>query len=260
MVTTSNGMVSVRNLIDGDISTPLRKFTAILDSMPTEEKVYGDESKGEKKRTSTVVHNNFKDLEVIESVDVFQFPIVTIDFTLSNRKKSKFGIYGQSVADILDMQYSKEQLDPTNPAYIKPDKRADLNSCIGKRLGLIMMDGENGRPAAPLLFDGRATDEKNPRGKDMPTPTWQCFMIEGVGVAGQSGLNPTDKAYQLLDGRTSQQFRQAAILDELVRSDVQLLAAISSPDSAANSFVNVVKTGGMFTMSADGIYHRVAGK
>jgi len=246
--------VSVRNLIESDLGTPLRKFTGILDSKPTEDKQYGDATKGEKVRTSTQVHFNFKDVEPIETVEPYNFPTVTITLGLSNRTKSKYGVFGKSVADILDMQYSKEQLTPGSPTYIKPDARADIDSCIGKRMGLVMADNVDGRPVAPKLFDGRANDGK---GGDVDTPCWMCYQIEGVGVAGNAGVSPNDQAYKLLDGRTAQQFKDSAVTDPIIRTDPGLLAMISMPVSAPTAFVNIAVKSGSFTTDTAGVYHRV---
>lgn len=247
--------VTVRNLIDSDLGTPLRKFTGILDSKPTEDKQYGDASKGEKVRTTTYVHLNFKDVEPIDTTEPYNFPTATITLGLSNRTKSKYGIFGKSTADILDMQYSKEQLTPGSPQYIKPDARADIDTCIGKRMGLVMADGIDGRPTPPKLFDGRANEGK---GGDVDTPTWMCYQIEGIGVAGNAGVSPNEQAYKLLDGRTSQQFKQTAVTDPVIRADAGLLAMISMPDSAPSNFAAVAVKAGAFTVGADGVYHRVA--
>ena len=252
--------VSVRNLIDSDLGTVLRKFTGILDSKPTEDRSFGDATKGEKVRTTTYVQLNFKDVEVIETVEPYNFPTVTIALGLSNRAKSKYGVFGKSVADILDMQYSKDQLTPGNPAYVPPDKRADIDACLSKRMGMVMADGQNGRPTPPKLFDGRAVDEKHLKGQDMDTPTWVCYSIEGFGVAGSAGVSPSEQAYRLLDNKNSQSFKQAAVTDPVVRTDAGLLAMISMPDSAPSAFVNVAVTTGVFTKDATGVYHRVAGK
>ena len=249
--------VTVRNLIDGDLGTPLRKFTGILDSKPTEDRSFGDAAKGEKVRTTTYVQLNFKDVEPIETVEPYNFPTATISMGISNRKKSKYGVFGESVANILDMQYTKEQLTPGSPQYVRPADRADIDSCIGKRMGMVMADGIDGRPPAPKLFDGRANDGK---GGDVDTPTWMCYSIEGIGVAGNAGVSPNDQVYKLLDGRTSQQFKQTAVTDPVIRADAGLLAMISMPDSAPSNFCAVAVKAGAFTVGADGVYHRVAGK
>jgi len=251
-----NAIPSVRNLIESDLGTPLRKFTGILDSMPTEAKSYGDASKGEKVRETTYIKLNMKDLEIIDTVEPYNFPIVSIQIGISNKKKSKFGVFGVSVSDILDKQYSKEQLDPASPAYVPPEKRANLDSCIGKRLGMQMNDGQKDRPKPPMLFDPRATDDANPKGKDVATPCWSCYFIEGIGFIGNT-ISASDKAYAMLDGKTSQQFKQEATLDAVIKTDTALLAMIAAPDSAPNAFVNIALNSKQFTKDDKGVYHKV---
>ena len=239
-------MITTRNLIDSDVG-PLRRFTGILDSMPTEEQSYGE---GESARKSTRVSLNNKDIEVIEAVEPYQFPIYTMSMSLSNRKKSMWGVLGQSLNAILDQQYTAEQLDPTNPAYIKPSERADITGGIGKRVGYVMADGEEGRPAPPMLWDGRAE-------KDVPRPCWTVYSIEGVGVAGGQGKSPMDKAMELLDGKTLADFNAAALADPQVRGDATLLQAISKPVSAPDSFANTMVTAGKFSKDEQEVYHLV---
>jgi hypothetical protein len=247
------GILSVRSLIESDIG-PLRRFTGVLDSMPQEKQTYNEGTP--EARDSVKVSLNFKDLEVVESIEPYNFPIYTVNLTLSNRKKSKYGVFGVSLATILDQQYSDEQKDQSSPEYVKPQDRMDLADCVGKRLGLVMADGEDGRPVKHLLFDGRAKDEANPRGQDMPTACWEVYMVEGIGSSGGEGVNATEKAIDLLDGKTLSQFNQAALADDVIRADTELLQSIGMPVSAPNSFVNVLVTSKQIHKDKDGIYHK----
>ena len=79
---TTDGMTTTRGLIDAELG-PLRRFTGILDSMPTEKQTYGE---GESARESTRVSINLKDLDVKEAVEPYHFPTYTIRVSLSNRK------------------------------------------------------------------------------------------------------------------------------------------------------------------------------
>ena len=248
MVTNSN-MISVRNLVESDLGTPLRKFTGILDSITKDDKVAASGNK------YSVASWNFKDVEPIETTEPYNFPIATITYMLSNKKKSQFGILADSAAVILDMQYTKEQLDPSNPAFIHPSKRADVDTAIGKRFGLVMQDGEEGRPTAPMIWDSRKKDEKNPKGQEVANPTWVVYSIEGIGAIG--GANPNEVAYKLLDGKTSQQFKALAIVDAAIKTDPALQAMIAAPESAPTAFVNIAVASGQFTKDANGIYHKV---
>ena len=253
MVNPNDELPSVRGLIDSDMG-PLRRFTAVLDSMPRETKTYGE---GENARNSVRISLNYKQLEVIEAIEPYQFPITTIVLTLSNRKKSKYGVFGMSLAEILDQQYSEAQRDPSSPEYVKPSDRQDLKDCIEKRMGLVLADGEDGRPDKHMLYDGRAIDETHPKGQDVPTAVWEVYMVEGVGVRGEEGINPTDKAMELLDGKALKDFNAAAMADDLIRGDIDLLQSIGMPPSAENSFTNVMVSSGQFTKDDQDIFHKV---
>lgn len=248
-------MITTRNLIDTEVG-PLRKITGILDSMPTEKRSY-DQADGSKRESTSVVLN-LKELEVLEAVEPYHFPIYTTrPFALSNRKKSRWGVLGESFNEIADMQYTEEQLDPTNPAYVKPSGRMDISDCIGKRIGLVMADGQDGRPISPLLFDGRATDDAHPKGQDVATPTWKFFMIEDIGVAGGQGVSPLDKAIELLNGKTLADFNAAALADPIIRGDTQLLTSIALPPSAPNSFSSAMLATKKFKKDKNGVFSKV---
>jgi len=194
------GMVTTRGLIDAELG-PLRRFTGILDSMPTEIVTYGE---GESARPSTRISINSRDIDVKEAVEPYHFPIHTIQVSQSNRKKSRWGVLSEGTPkdrtigfnNVADQQYTAEQLDPSNANYIKPADRMDLKrDCMGKRIGWVMTDGLDGRPESTDLYDGRAQVDK-------PTPAWTVYEIEGVGVAGGQGVSAMDLAMSLLDGKS----------------------------------------------------------
>jgi len=217
--------------------------------MPYTVETYGE---GATARQSTRVTLNFKELEVVEAVEPYHFPIYSLaPISASNRKKSKWGVLGLSCAAILDQQYSAIQLDPSNPGYIPPAKRLNLKDCLGKRMGLVLADGEMDRPQPPMLFDGRI-------GEDKLTPCWTVYEIEGIGVAGGQGKTPLDKAMDLLDGKAMSDFNAAALADPLIRGDATLLQAISAPPAAPNNFCNTMLTTGQFVKDAQEVFHKVA--
>ncbi len=238
---------STRGLVDGDIRTPLRRITGILDSMPTEPRTYGE---GEKARTSTQVTLNFRDLEVIETTEPYHYPIFSPQFSQSNRKQSRWGILSESFNEIVDSVLTAEQKDKDNPNFIPPKDRTDIKDCIGKRFGLVMADGEDGRPNLHMLYDGRSDSDK-------PTATWMVYSVEGFGVAGGQGVTPLNKAMSMLDGKTLADFNAAALADPIVRGDATLLASISMPPSAPTSFSNTMVASGQFTVDENGVYHKI---
>ena len=245
---------STRGLIDFDVG-PLRRFTSILDGMPKESQTFGE---GEKARQSMRITFNHKDIEVLEAIEPYHFPTFTFQITESNRKKSRYGVLSESFNAIADSQYTPEQLDPSNPIFVKDSDRMSWKDVLGKvRLGWVLTDGEDGRPEPPMLFDGRATDAANPRGQDMPTPAWAIYSIEGVGVAGGQGVNPAELAEALLDGKTLTQFNKDALANDIIKAHASLLQSIALPPTAPGNFANALVTAGKFIKDeTTGIFHK----
>jgi hypothetical protein len=240
--------VTTRGLVDFDMG-PLRRFRGKLDSMPTEPQTFqGPEGKPSK--PSTRINLNFSSIEVIETTEPYHFPTYVVQMTLSNRKKSRWGVLSESFNAIVDSQYTPEQLDPSNPAYIKPSDRMDIAECVGKMFGMVLADGEDGRPDMPTLFDGRANEDK-------PTPAWMVYEVEGIGVAGGQGISASDLAKGMLDGKTLAQFNKEALANAIIRADTALFSSISLPVSSPGSFANALVQAGEFTKDKSGVYHKV---
>jgi len=251
---TESAIPTSRGLVEYDVG-PLRRFTGIIDSMPKEPQTFGE---GKDARQSMRITINIRDIEVVEAVEPFHFPVFQISVTESNRKKSKNGVLSSSFNEVADSQYTPEQLDPSNPAFIKDTDRMSWKDVIGTtRIGFVLADGQDGRPEPPMLFDGRATDADHPRGQDMPTPTWMVYSIEGVGVAGGQGVNPAELAEALLDGKTLAQFNKEAMSNDIIKSNSQLLQSIAKPPTAPDNFANILVTSGKFTKDDQGVFHKV---
>ncbi len=250
---------TTRGLIDADLG-PLRRFTGILDSMPTEKRVYKKDPNDEAEvgKVSTRVSLNFKDIDVKEAIEPYHFPTYTINLTQSNRKKSRWGVLSEGTPQdrtlgfnaVADQQYTAEQLDQSNANYIKPAERMDIKNCIGKRFGLVLTDNIDGRPEPMDLYDGRADE-------DRPTPAWTVYELEGIGVAGGQGVSAMDLAMSLLDNKTLPEFNKAALDNLIIRTDTPLLQSISLPPTADNSFANTLVKAGKFTVNEQGLYSKV---
>ena len=254
MTDTEERELSTRGLIDADFG-PLRRFTGILDSTPTDKQTFGE---GDKARESTRVSLNFKEIDVKESVEPYHFPIYVVTLSQSTRKKSRWGVFSEGTPkdrsvgfnNVVDQQYSPEQLDPTSPEYIKPSERMDLKDCLGKRFGMVLTDGQEGRPEPMNLFDGRSNTDK-------PTPAWTVYEVEGIGTAGGQGTSPMEVAMDLLDGKTLAQFNKDALANPVIRGDTTLLQSISMPVSAPSNFANTLVKSGAFAKDKQGVYHKV---
>lgn len=247
-----------RNLVDFDIG-PLRRLTGILDSMPTEVQAFGE---GDSKRNVTRVVLNLKEIEVIEATEPYHFPIYsTRPMSVSNRKKSMWGFLSESFNSLVDSaMYTPEQLEPRledgsdNPNFVKPSDRMDITECIGKRIGLVLADGEDGRPVPPDLFDQRANEGK---GGDVPTPSWAIYSVEGIGTVGVQSIPPLELAMQLLNNKSAADFNGAVIAEEAIRGDSDLMSSIGKPLSDPTSFVTTMVSSGKFTKDDNEVYHRV---
>lgn len=235
---------SSRGLIDFDVG-PLRRFTGILDSMPKEPQTYEGRTK-----PSMRVTVNIKEIEVLEATEPYHFPVFFFQVTESNRKKSRWGVLSESFNAVADSQYTEVQLDPSSPEFIKAADRMDFKDIMGKnRLGFVLADGEDGRPEPPMLYDGRANEDK-------PTPAWMVYEIEGVGVSGGQGANAMEIAKTLLDGKTLADFNREALANPIIKNS-ELLTIISLPPSAVGSFANVMVSTGEFTKDVGGVFHKV---
>ncbi len=204
-------LISVRKLVDSDYGTPLRHFKGVLKEYAPEDKTFG-----------TFVNFNFTDVEVIHSVEPYNFPIATISIKLSNKKKSGFGIFGDSLAVLL------------------PDDQ-DLKDCVGKVMTLKMEEGH-------VYGKDRNT------GEDMVGNPWSVIELEGAaapaeGVALQSAA---DRAKELLIGKTRADFNKAAYADPIIRKDTGLQRSITD-----KSFINSLVQLGKVHEDENGVFKKV---
>lgn len=103
-------LVSVRNLVDSEFQTPLRRFSGVLDNYYPQKDTF-----------ATKVYLNYKDVEALKVAEgqVYEFPTAQIAIKLSNRKNSAWGVFGDSLAECIPAEQ-------------------DIKDCIGKRMGLEM--------------------------------------------------------------------------------------------------------------------------
>ena len=213
---------SIRNLQDGFVGTPLRRFYGKLESYASEPAT-GYEG--------TRINLNFLDIEVIQSTEPYNFPTAVINIGVSNKKKSKWGYFGASMAELV------------------PDEE-DLENQVGRKIGLVFCDGQEGRPEPKPIWNSNADRVEFPNG-EVPTPVWIVFEVEGV-VAGAATTSSAEQAKKLLDGKTITEFNKAAYSDPLIRKDTELQRSITD-----KSFVKAMLAAGEFTKDSNDLYHRV---
>jgi hypothetical protein len=205
-------MVSFRGLTDSGFDSPLRDFRGTFDSWAVKEDTRFD-------RTRVVVQLNFKDVEVLESVEPWEFPIATIEIGHSNRKRSRWGVLAESALKFI------------------PD--GDIGDLVGHTLRMKVTPGH-------MLYDGR-------QGKEVPTEAWEIIEIDGRGSGKSAQVTikrtPEQAALQILHGKTLAEFNQQVLRDPDVRTDSNLLLSIIN-----NTWVQSQIAAGNVTVDSSGIH------
>jgi hypothetical protein len=210
--------VSIRGLQEGFEATPLRKFRGKLDSYAPEP-ASGYEG--------WRVNLNFSNVEVLQSTEPYPYPVAVINIGLSNRKRSKWGYFAQSLAALIP-------------------ETEDIKDQVGKTLGMVFCDGQEGRPEPKPIYNREA-------GGEVPTPVWVVFEVEGRTAETASGKSVQDIAMEILNGKTLAQFNQEILQRPEVRANPDFQRSILD-----KSFVTALVQTGQFTVDENGVYHRVA--
>lgn len=199
---------TTRGLVDSEIGTPLREFSGILDAIYPEERKFGD-----------VNVMNFRDVEVKESVEPYNFPTATIAIKVSNLKGSGWGVFGES----LNLLIPEDE---------------DISDCVGKRLNLKMEVGH--------------VYGKTKEGIDMVGNPWTVTEVEGEAApaaGGKGKSSATDKAKTLIIGKTRAEFNKDAFADSAIRKDAALTRAITD-----KSFINAMIELGEVVEDENGVF------
>jgi len=242
---------------------PLRKWNAILVDAKTETR----QSRANKPYGMNIL--SMTDLVVEQSIEPVLLPTYQFEFFANRNKGSEWGVFAESINNVVDSQYTAEQLDPRNPAYVEPGQRPGLKQTYGKRYFIVLCDGIDGRPPMSMMWDSRSKQE-------LPTPVWKVYKIEGIGEvslapvtdgsvpvvatpapAPAAPVNALQQALNILDGKDAATFNTAALADPIIMADAQVMSAIQVPMGQTNSFLDTVVKSGMVTMDTQGIFHKV---
>lgn len=188
-------IVSVRGLVDSEFGTPLREFKGRLKEYYPEERKFG-----------AVVVLNFVGVEVIRSVEPYNWPTASLAIKLSKSKRSGWGVFGDSLAELL------------------PEDQ-DIKDTIDKEYHMEMEEGH-------VYGQDRTT------GEDMVGNPWHVIGLEGATATGATVPTAKDRAKELLIGKTRAEFNKAAYADPLIRKDTALQRAITDK-SYINSLVQL---------------------
>jgi len=214
--------VSARNLVETGVG-PLRKFYGDIAyvSDPPEER------QGQSGAYSVVVFR-MAAVEVLQSTEPYPYPVAEIAISLSNRKKSRWGFFSESLVK-----------------YLKSEE--DVKDIMSRRVGWVYTDGQDGRPAPKKVWNRTANAE-------VDAPAWEVFDI--VGAKGNTSNDAAvEHTIGLLDGKSVSEFNKVALADPVVKGNVDLQRAIMD-----KSFVTALVQRGTFAKDENDIYHRVVKK
>ena len=204
----SDDLVSVRGLVDSDFDIPVRECDAIFGGYDTAAATGYD---------GTRVDLHFSELDnvVCAPGQVYNLPTLNINVGLSNKHKSKWGYFGDSLA-----------------ALLPPDE--DIKDAVGKSMHIVLADGQEGRPAPKPIWNRDADPAEFPD-KMVPTPVWLVTSVGGVsaGEAADSGQSAADYAEENIFGKTRAEFNKWAYSDPKIRKDTALQRSITD-----KSFIN----------------------
>jgi len=207
---------SARNLTDGGYTrTPLRKFWGTLDVINTELRP-GFGENAPKKAWHIAI---FSDIEVIETIEPYVFPVAQLEFPVParNSRRSQWGIYAESTLQFLA-------------------ETEDIDALDGKRLLNEITPGH-------MLFDGR-------EGKEIEKDAWVVSEVHGAGTAkAATKSGAMDKALELLDGKTEQEWNQAIFQDPGIKGS-EVMGSIMN-----RTFLPNVEQGKMAAVDENGVWH-----
>ena len=217
-----DALISIRGLIEGG-GTPLRKFKGKFVEYNSEPAT-GYEG--------TRVNLDFTEMEVIQSTEPYHLPTAVINLGLSNKKKSKWGYFSDSLA-----------------LFIPPEE--DLKQQIGKVFGMVFTDGLDGRPApeTTMIWNRDSDREVYPDGM-VPTPVFIVYELEGAVAKPEGGIeSANDILLKELIGKTRAEFNKVAFTLDCVRANPALQRAITD-----KSFITGMASTGKVYEDANGVF------
>ena len=210
--------------------TPLREFIGVLDSYKMEDR------KGNDGSTYTTIDFNFKDLEVLEAVEPFPFPIAIIRIGYKPPKSSRGGTKWDVLAGSL------RKLSPNNP---------DVDLLVGKRQQWKMIES----PLRGIIKDEAGQEVVDANGKpvwgEVPTLCWAIVSVDGLGSVADKDEDFNQFLVDLADGKTEPEFYSAALTNSRVNERPNITQALVDRKLLTTLFEM-----GKLTRDADGILHK----
>jgi len=206
----SEELVSIRGLIEGFQRIPVREFIGKLESFPTELVTRFTPAK-------TYVNLNYSDIEVIETIEPYPFPIVQISIPLNKRRVSSWTLIADSIAKFI----------PENQ---------DITNTVGMMYHMKITPGH-------MMWN---RDE----GKATPREAWEVIGIAGESMDAGVPVDATARALELLNDKVEEEWNQLVFQDPVVKADSKLIDTILH-----RQFLPEMKAAGRATNDTNGVWH-----
>ena len=191
--------------------SPLRKFSGVM------EKYAGVPGKDENSgREYMSVELSFTDVEVIETVEPYPYPIAQVRVGYSQSAQSRWGALAKSI---------RRLLGPTG----------ELDHCLKKRMTLAMK---------PYLLRVRSEDGS---WGDAESPCWQVEEIEGA--AAPEDLTPY--IVGVADGKLDKDIYSALLTDPKIMARPEIVTSITD-----RKLLDTLVMAGALSRDTEGIFHR----
>ena len=230
---------------DTGFRSVLRHFRGKLDSITG-----SMEQRGNMPTAKLEVHYNFSELEVFLSTEPYPSPIAQINIWQNSRDSSPMGVLGSSADKIInaDANANLPQAQVRNQDFL-----------IGKIQEWKVTAGH-------MMWDGQKQEQT-------PRESWEVVYVEGVGGTPHSGVadlataqvpaptpvatgvSPSQKALELLDGLTLADWHQKVFQEPSIRDDTSDLKTTIID----NKFIPAMEAAGQVTKDENGVYHVVKG-
>lgn len=207
-------MLSFRGLQEG-FEHPLIEFIGTLQD-------YNPQPPNEQGRVPVLF--NFTDVEVIRSREPYPHPIAQLRILLSDKKRSGWGILGQSVQAI--------------------DESLDIPDLVNKRLHMEHTPGHHFGKSREANAEGIK--------EDIIRDCWELKAIVGGSGSSTVKVDAMTRVLELLDGKNAQQFNQAAFADAIIKTDSSIQGGILD-----NTLLAGLIASGQITKDDNGIHHVV---
>lgn len=229
--------LKTRGFETGGFKSPLRHFRGRLTSI-TGEMV----QRGSMPKPKLEITYSFDELEVIDSTEPYPFPVAQITIMHSTKDKSAMGVLGKSIDRIINAD---------------ADENAPQNQVNNQDVLEGVMQEWKVTPGH-MMPD---RDENN-NWIETPREAWEVIWVEGYGEAKTdkkatkssaktSGVSATQKAIDLLDGKTIQDWNAAIFQDPVIKADANLINQV-----VTGQFIQPLLDSGVITKDDNDVYHK----